>query len=94
MGFTNEIICEVKYKKNNTGKIRSEIGKLDESEITHFFKSENNFIQFKDKSSPLMPKHEIVEIIKYREQERFIPNHEKLKLYNSTELRFRAKMCF
>ena len=94
MGFTNEIICEVKYKKNNTGKIINEIGILDESEITYFFVNENNFIQFKDKSKPLIPKHEIVEIIQYREQERFIPNHLKLKLYNSTERRFKAKICF
>lgn len=94
MEFTNEIICEVKYKKDNMGGIRSELGILNKSEITHFFDNENNFIQFKDKSSPLIPKHEIIEIIKYQEQERFIPNHEKFKLYNSTERRFRAKMCF
>ena len=94
MGFTNEILCEDKYKKNNTGKIRSEIGILDESEITNFFRNENNFIQFKDKSSPLIPKHDIIEIVQYREQERFIPDHEKLRLYNSTERRFRAKMYF
>jgi len=82
------IICEIKYQKNNSGELISIIGKLDESEITHFFTNENHFIQFKDQSYPLIPKHEIREIIQYREQERFIPNHERLRFYNSTERRF------
>lgn len=94
MGFTNKVVCEVRYQKNNTGKIRDEVGLLEESEIAHFFTTENNFIQFQGESRPLIPKHEIVEIIKYREQERFILNHEKLKLYNSTERRLSGKTCY
>jgi len=94
MGFTNEIIYEVKYQNTNTGKVRSEIEKLDESEITYFFVNENNFIQFNDKSNPLIPRHEIIEIVQYRRWDSFIPDHEKLKLYNSTERRFRAKIGF
>ncbi|MFX1364458.1 MAG: hypothetical protein ACFFCE_04890 [Promethearchaeota archaeon] len=73
----NIVLCKVKFRYGHAGSIRTEIGFLNEEDISDFFADENNFIQFINKDSRSIPKCDIIEIIRYRIQEVITPDIER-----------------
>ena len=86
-----DLICKFIIKDPRSSNLLAIVGKVNESQITDFFKEDSpTYIHLQDRLYPPNPKESIREIIIYREKERLIVDNKNLALYHSTEHRFGA----
>ena len=91
MNCTKVLICEFIIKDPKSQDLLTIVGKINELQITDFFKENSpTYIYLQDRSYPPIPKESIREIIIYREKRRLIVDNKNLALYHSTEHRFEA----
>ena len=81
------VLCEIIYE-DNLSKLTSIIGRISKYQIKEFKDNEYMYIWFQDPHHPIIPKHDIREIITYEVKKRYVKNKQCSNLYHTTEKRF------
>ncbi len=68
MGNKIEVLCEVIFSDPKSGIETSLIGTIDKLKLIRFIKGAEEFLIFKERHHPPIPKLEVREITEYREK--------------------------
>ena len=62
-----EVLCEVMFSDPKSGIETNLVGTIDKLKLIKFFKGSDEFLVFKERTHPPIPKSDVKEIVIYRE---------------------------